>query len=281
MLCEYGCGQTAIHQFKNGKWCCHETTNSCPKLIKQIADKNRGKKRSKKFRLQMSELMMGEKNHMFGTGGYWKGKKRSNEVIKKFILSHRRPIIQIKNKYPFFSKIEEMRYNPKKVGEKEIQVRCKNNKCKNSKESNGWFTPTRNQIQERIRAVENSYDGSGCYLYCSQHCKDNCNLFNKRVEQLMREDQINTGIIKDPLYTSEEYQTFREEVLKRDNYQCVYCEEKAEHIHHTRPQKLEPFFTLDPDYGISCCRNCHYKYGHKTGTECSTGNLASKICEKG
>jgi hypothetical protein len=28
----------------------------------------------------------------------------------------------------------------------------------------------------------------------------------------------------------------------------------------------------------SCCEECHYKYGHKSGTECSTGNLANKIC---
>jgi hypothetical protein len=41
----------------------------------------------------------------------------------------------------------------------------------------------------------------------------------------------------------------------------------------------EPIFILDPDYGIACCEKCHYKYGHKTGTECSTGNLANVICK--
>ena len=29
MLCDYGCGKEAIHQFKNGKWCCSKTSNSC------------------------------------------------------------------------------------------------------------------------------------------------------------------------------------------------------------------------------------------------------------
>ncbi len=24
------------------------------------------------------------------------------------------------------------------------------------------------------------------------------------------------------------------------------------------------------------CKECHYEIGHKTGTECSTGNLANK-----
>jgi len=34
---------------------------------------------------------------------------------------------------------------------------------------------------------------------------------------------------------------------------------------------------LDPDNGISLCIECH-KYIHKKGTECSTGQLANKIC---
>lgn len=28
-VCEYGCGQPATHQFKNGKWCCSGSTSQC------------------------------------------------------------------------------------------------------------------------------------------------------------------------------------------------------------------------------------------------------------
>jgi len=28
--CDYGCGQPAIHQFKNGKWCCSLNWRQCP-----------------------------------------------------------------------------------------------------------------------------------------------------------------------------------------------------------------------------------------------------------
>jgi len=60
---------------------------------------------------------------------------------------------------------------------------------------------------------------------------------------------------------------------------CEYgCGKEATDVHHIRPQKLEPFFSLDPDYGLACCEECHYKYGHKTGSECSTGNLAQIAC---
>lgn len=29
ILCSYGCGKEATHQFKNGKWCCSKSKNSC------------------------------------------------------------------------------------------------------------------------------------------------------------------------------------------------------------------------------------------------------------
>ena len=29
MLCSYGCGQEALYQLKNGKWCCEKNYNSC------------------------------------------------------------------------------------------------------------------------------------------------------------------------------------------------------------------------------------------------------------
>lgn len=59
---------------------------------------------------------------------------------------------------------------------------------------------------------------------------------------------------------------------------CEICGELATHVHHGRPKKLEPFFVLDPDWGVSTCNKCHYKYGHPTGTECSTGRLANIQC---
>jgi hypothetical protein len=29
ILCDYGCGQEARYQFKNGKWCCSSHANKC------------------------------------------------------------------------------------------------------------------------------------------------------------------------------------------------------------------------------------------------------------
>jgi 5-methylcytosine-specific restriction endonuclease McrA len=72
---------------------------------------------------------------------------------------------------------------------------------------------------------------------------------------------------------------FRLEVLTRDNYICQYCGGVATVVHHERPVKIDPFHAVDPDYGWACCERCHYEKGHPKETECSTGNLAAKVCE--
>jgi len=243
-----------------------------------------GKHHSKESKKIMSEKKKGKSSHMLG-------KKHSKETCKKISKANTGRVMSIeeivlrksgikyyKDKYPTFAKIEEMRYNPDKPDEKEIQVHCKNHNCPNSKEKSGWFTPSWNQFHQRKLAIENPKGNQAGYFYCCDNCKEDCPLYNKKTTQLIKQDQINAGYIKEELYTNEEYNTWRNEVFNRNGYYCEYCDEKGTHVHHSRPQKLEPGFVLDPDSGVVCCEKCHYKYGHKTGTECSTGNLASTIC---
>ncbi len=271
-LCDYGCGQIANYQFKNGKWCCSEYFVKCPKIRKKKKGQvawNKGKVYSKEERKKMSLDQTGKK-HSEKTkkkiGIKVKGRKYSKEIC----IKHKLTIEQINKKYPIFSKIEEIRYKPVFYKERIIQIRCKNHNCKNSKEKNGWFNAKNRQIEARIQNIENVNNrNDGSYFYCCDECKLECPLFN------LKSDPFRTI---SNLYTHDEYQTFRLQVLKREDYLCEYCEEKATHVHHSRPQKLEPGFALDPDFGVACCEKCHYKYGHKTGTECSTGNLASTIC---
>jgi hypothetical protein len=271
-FCDYGCGQEAKHQFKNGKWCCSYNHIMCPILRRKVSDKTKGINNPRygiectpeikeKIRQSLKGKMSKELNPFYKKKHT---KKSKNLMSKKLKYS----IEDYKEKYPFFSQIEEMRYNPDKDNEKEIQVHCKNHSCKNSKEKDGWFTPTNIQFYERIRALEKPHGMIENNLYCSEECKTNCIIYRKK-----------TDIIKQELlYTQEEYETFRQVVLERDDYSCQYCEEKATIVHHERPQKLEPFFTLDPDFAWSCCEKCHYEKGHKTGSDCSTGNLANKVC---
>ncbi len=328
MICNYGCGQEAKHQFKNGKWCCENNTSLCPNMKKINSEKNIGRYISSLTKKKLSEANIGKKfskDHRkklsiahkgktlseehkikisrsnkgkdfsdehreklrlkrIGKPGYYKGKTLSEKHKRKisksnkgkvFSSNHRQKlrnkslysISDIKNRNPLFSKIEEMRYNPYKVGKKEIQVHCKNHNCKNSKEQDGWFTPTPGQLYERKRGIE-LIGNDGSYFYCSEECKQTCPLYGLRSDPYK---EIKT------LYTQEEHQIFRNFVLERDDYICQYCEEPATDVHHERPQKIEPFFALDPDFAWSCCEKCHYEKGHKD--ECSTGNLASKTCK--
>ena len=314
-LCDYGCGQEAKYQFKNGKWCCSKHFNLCSvqrnkksKALKgkntgsrspcseetkrKISESNKGKIRSEETKRKISESKIGKKTgprseetkrkiskSLKGkkTGPRSKetkrkisesnkGKIRSEEAKRKQSKSKKFNLKDYKEKYSFFFKIEELRET--KNGE--IQVHCKNHDCENSKEKGGWFTPTRKEISERMQAIENPKGFGESNFYCSQHCKDTCILYRRK------SDPYKTNPLS---YISAELDTLNQFVLNRDNEICYYCKKHhATIVHHLRPKKLEPFFALDPDYAISVCAKCHYKYGHPTGSEHSTGNLAKIVC---
>jgi len=42
MKCNYGCGLDAIHQFKNGNYCCSENVNKCPAKRKKDSESKKG-----------------------------------------------------------------------------------------------------------------------------------------------------------------------------------------------------------------------------------------------
>jgi len=295
-LCEYGCGQEAKYQFKNGKWCCSETTNKCPavrqkqsELMKGKIPHNKGKKtgpRSEETKRKISKSHKGKilsEEHKKSISESHKGKSLSKEHInnlmgrivwnkdkvcnketkKKISIGNKFSLRDYKENHPFLFVVEELREN--KNGE--IQVHCKNHECENSKEKGGWFTPNRNQLYERIRHLEHKDGNGGSYFYCSQHCKDTCPLYG------LRSDPYKENNLP---YTYEEYNTCKAVVFERENGLCEYCGEPATDMHHIFPVKLEPFFALDPDYCVACCEKHHYKYAHKD--ECSTGNLAKIVC---
>ena len=263
ILCDYGCGKEASYKLTNNKYCCSKYLTQCPTIREKNSNGNIGNT----IRKGSIPWNKNFKNFL------------SEESLKSMRIKKTLSIKQIQERYPIFAKIEEMRYKPGREKEKVIQVHCKNHNCENSKEKDGWFTPTKGQISERIRSIEKEYGNDGGYFYCSENCKEECPLYGKLVSELIKEDQIRAGIIKDPWYNSSEYQIWRQQVFKLDNNKCVYCEKQATIAHHVLPQKTHPALSLDPDNGLSCCEDCHYKYGHRD-RECTTGYLSQLICEK-
>lgn len=147
---------------------------------------------------------------------------------------------------------------------KTLQVRCHNSGCRK------WFMPTVYEVKNRL-SVFNGFSGGANDFYCDEGCKQTCSTY-KKIQWVEGENP------KEKPYTKEEYDLYRQTVLERENYICEYCGAPATEVHHEQTQKEQPMLALDPDYGHATCKPCHYEYGHKTGTECSTGNLAKKIC---
>ncbi len=79
-LCDYGCGQEAKYQFKNGKWCCSSNYQSCVE----------GKKlnpRTEEWKQNHSKMMKGRIPWHKGLTGTFKhtkeNKKKASERMKK------------------------------------------------------------------------------------------------------------------------------------------------------------------------------------------------------
>jgi len=273
-LCDYGCGREATHPFKNGKWCCEDHFRKCPaerkrksKIMKELWKNGiRDPNEQSKFMKQLWKI-----------DDY---KKRNSENIKKAMSTseyrkraskvQKRTIEKIKKYHSFFCQIEEIKEGPK-FGT--FFVHCHNHNCLKSKEKNGWFVPTGREIELRMICLEHPGGNDAGYFYCSPECKQKCPSFNLHSDPCKN---------KEKPYTDTEYQVWRKEVLKRDNYKCVgydghYCDKPAEHAHHIHPVKTHPGLALDPDNGISLCVECH-KYIHRAGIECSYGRIAAKIC---
>jgi len=189
---------------------------------------------------------------------------KRKEVRKKMSRVQTFTAEQWTERYPWiFPDIEKIRDN----GFGNIEVKCK--KCEK------WFQPDGSQFGERVRSLKHGNDGS--YLYCSDKCKGACSLYRLQPLEYIKE-------VSEKPFTDSEYQVFRNEVLKRQEYQygynfCEICEStKKLHIHHEKPQKTHPIMSLDPDNGIVLCEECHFKKAHIDS--CSLANLANKICSQ-
>lgn len=155
--------------------------------------------------------------------------------------------------------VEDVRKKVMEDGIELLEVKC--TKC------NNWFVPDDQSVWRRVACLAGNRLGES-RLYCSDECKQSCNIYGVHIYP---KDFNHDG------HNYYDHVVWRNNVLKIANYVCEYCGNSATEAHHIQPKKLEPFFALDPNNGIACCEECHYKYGHKD--ECSTGNLANIICK--
>jgi hypothetical protein len=204
----------------------------------------------------------------------------NKEIAKKTGDANRLNFKRVLIKYPELVLIEDLKEGPNG----EILGHCKNSNCPNSVENGSRFILTVGQIWYRNQGINSTSDSN--YLYCCEECKHECILFNNSANQL--ENLLNPQIDDLSKASPAELSFWRSEVFSRQlkvnqEHNSNYCEicHKIENLvgHHILPQKLYPESALDPDNGVILCSECHNKYGHTKGTECSTGNLANKICK--
>jgi len=199
-LCDYGCGQKAIHQFNNGKYCCSKITILCPSQREKHKNKIKRLWKNKTYR---------EKNRKAQSAGWTdEAKKRQSDIIKetwkngelkerqsisqksawkdpnskldtqeykdkisqgskeawKDINSRKKRILRLstlEKNHPLFVEIEKPTED---FSNGQIYVRCK--------ECESLFHPRYNLIYARIIAIERPAKSENCYFYCSEKCKE-------------------------------------------------------------------------------------------------------------
>lgn len=82
IICEYGCGNNATHQFKSKKWCCSSSPSSCPEMKRKNSAAKKGKY---PFEGKEHPRGMKGKTHTFKGKSYEEiyGVERASEVKSK------------------------------------------------------------------------------------------------------------------------------------------------------------------------------------------------------
>jgi len=231
-LCDYGCGQEAIYKFKNGKYCCSISHNSCPHMKKlnsiKTKGKNKGKIRSLEVRQKMSKskigLQTGEKSPTW-KGGY-----------------------NLKN-IPTYKQYASQLFPMEKVKRNEYDNNILDVACAYC---GRYYTPKLHSIIDRIRSI-NSVGFGDHRLYCSDRCKKECPIYKQQYYQ------------KDfKIATSREVQAeLRQMRFEIDGHVCQKCgKHQSEldvglHCHHIEGVRWEPLESADVDKVITLCKNCH------------------------
>ena len=122
-----------------------------------------------------------------------------------------------------------------------LQVRCTESGCRK------WFTPTRDQVNRRITAL-NNYNHGECNFYCSEECKENCAIYGQQIHPKGFKPDHSRGV----------QGQLRDMVLERDGYECQICESHDNLIcHHFEGVEQNPIESADVDMCITLCKKCH------------------------
>ena len=196
----------------------------CENISKGLKDKIRTKEHCENISKGLKGKYTGNKCHL------WKGGYSSNDV----------PLYD--TYAPQLEWCEEVRRSP--TDRNILESRC--TYC------GKWHIPRLYDIKNRTIFINKSI-GSESRLYCSDECKQECPIFNKK--KWPRGFKVDTSREVQP--------ELRQMVLERDEYQCVKCgSEGPLHCHHITGVEINPIESADIDNCVTLCKKCH-KAVHK------------------
>ena len=132
-----------------------------------------------------------------------------------------------------------------------LLVKCA--KCKT------YYTPTNLEVRNRVSALEGKRSGE-CRLYCSQECKDSCEIYWVKNDPYAEHAQFE----RDPQWARR--------IKKAAKYMCERCGSKENlEAHHEIPVKVDQSLVNDETNGICLCHDCHMKAHSESG--CTLADL--------
>jgi len=243
-----GCGEPFLRTYSSkGSYCSHSCSNN---------GKNNpfyGKHHSEEIRRKLSKSHSGENGPNYGKTGdktsAWKGGYYSNNIPMYDTYVNQ------------IDWVESVRRN--KEDKNILEVKC--TKC------GKWHVPTLYSLNRRIKSLKGKLS-SGRRLYCSDECKQECSIYNKSPEQLMKEDAVKAGRLSWLELGREVQPELRQMVLERDDHQCIKCGNiKNLHCHHIEGVRHNPLMSADVDICITLCKSCHIEVHKQPG--CGTNDM--------
>ena len=151
-------------------------------------------------------------------------------------------------------------------------VKCANEKCKK------LYSPTIQEVYNRKAALEGRCtSGTERRIYCSQYCKETCDLYGTKATFLMRTHEILAGHYVE--YKREVSAEFRRIAFEKRGMLCEKCGNKHYlHIHHLEGVKEAPGLAFDIENVRVYCRDCHLKVHQQPG--CTYQDYSCTISSK-
>jgi hypothetical protein len=130
-----------------------------------------------------------------------------------------------------------------------------------------YHQPTNKAIYHCIAAFEGKVGNTQNNLYCSDECKDTCEVFGTRSDPNEQKDKVDRSREVQP--------ALRKMRLEMDDYRCQRCWNTEDlECHHYEGVEVNPIESADVDNCVILCYNCH----SKAHSVCGMGDFRRKPC---